>query len=80
MQFLDKLGWPVETFKGRPITNAIRLLIHCRKIKRGKFEHRALAPDPSVQCEAQQPPDTRLADAVRKARGGDAPVPKRGYA
>lgn len=24
----DKLGLPVETFKGRPITNLIRLLLH----------------------------------------------------
>lgn len=30
--FLDKYGWPVETIKGRPITNFIRLLLHTRKI------------------------------------------------
>jgi hypothetical protein len=39
MQFLDKLGWPVEKFENRPILNFIRLLIHTRKIKRGKFKH-----------------------------------------
>lgn len=25
---IDKLGWPVELFKGRPITNAIRIFLH----------------------------------------------------
>ena len=39
MQFLDKLGWPVARFKGRPVINFLRLLIHTRKIKRGKFCH-----------------------------------------
>ena len=29
---LDKYGWPVERFRKRPITNAIRLLVHTRKI------------------------------------------------
>lgn len=24
----DRLGWPVERIKGRPVTNAIRLLLH----------------------------------------------------
>jgi hypothetical protein len=24
----DKYGWPVERFKGRPITNIIRILLH----------------------------------------------------
>ncbi len=37
MQFLDKLGWPIERIKDRPILNFLRLLIHTRKIKRGKF-------------------------------------------
>ncbi|MCK9494195.1 MAG: hypothetical protein M0R75_01690 [Dehalococcoidia bacterium] len=31
---LDKYGWPVETIKGRPIQNAIRLLIHTRRVAR----------------------------------------------
>lgn len=39
MQFLDKLGWPVERFKGRWFLNFLRLVIHTRKIKRGKFKH-----------------------------------------
>ncbi len=39
MQFLDKLGWPVERFKGRWFLNFLRLIIHTRKIKRGKFKH-----------------------------------------
>lgn len=29
---LDKLGWPVERFRGRPILNAIRLLLHTRRV------------------------------------------------
>lgn len=37
MQYLDKLGWPVVTVKGRPIFNFLRLLIHTKKIKRGRF-------------------------------------------
>ncbi len=28
MTFIDKDGWPVETIKGRPITNLIRILLH----------------------------------------------------
>jgi hypothetical protein len=34
MVFLDKLGWPVTTVKGRPILNFIRRCIHTRKIVR----------------------------------------------
>lgn len=29
---LDRYGWPVVTLKGRPITNAIRFLLHTRRI------------------------------------------------
>lgn len=29
---LDKYGWPVERIQGRPVTNAIRLLLHTRSI------------------------------------------------
>lgn len=32
IQFLDRLGWPVERIKGRPIATALRLLLHTRKI------------------------------------------------
>jgi hypothetical protein len=39
MQFLDKLGWPVETLKGRPVSNFFRRVIHTRKIKRGNFKY-----------------------------------------
>ena len=28
MKLRDRYGWPVERIKGRPITNAIRLLLH----------------------------------------------------
>src|SRR5690606_3884345 len=31
---LDRYGWPVVTLKGRPITNAIRFLLHTRRIGR----------------------------------------------
>jgi hypothetical protein len=40
MQFLDRLGWPVERVKGRPVLNLIRLLIHTRRIVR-KWEQPA---------------------------------------
>lgn len=43
MQFLDKHDWPVERIRGRPITNLIRLLIHTRKIRRGKWRPTATA-------------------------------------
>jgi hypothetical protein len=39
MQYLDKLGWPVERVKGRWFLNFLRLLIHTRKIKTGSFTH-----------------------------------------
>ncbi len=33
LYFLDrKGGWPVELYKGRPITNLIRLILHCRYV------------------------------------------------
>jgi hypothetical protein len=33
LYYMDrKGGWPVELFKGRPIFNFFRLLIHCRYI------------------------------------------------
>ena len=34
MEYLDKLGWPIERIKGRRIFNFLRLLIHTRKIMR----------------------------------------------
>jgi len=37
MQYLDKLGWPVERVKRKWFFNFIRLLIHTRKIKKGSF-------------------------------------------
>lgn len=30
--FLDKLGWPIERVKGRPISNFIRLCLWTRRI------------------------------------------------
>ncbi len=48
MVFLDKLGWPIELIKGRPITNFIRCLIHTRKIVR-KWEPTPQKPDPHAQ-------------------------------
>lgn len=47
MQFLDKHGWPVERIKGRRITNLIRLLIHTRKIRRGKWRYPAVLTPPA---------------------------------
>jgi hypothetical protein len=34
MIVLDKLGWPVELYRDRPIINLIRLFVHGRKIVR----------------------------------------------
>lgn len=50
MQFLDKYGWPVVKIKGRPVVNLIRLLLHTRKVKLGKFEPPKFEPSDSVQC------------------------------
>lgn len=43
---LDRLGWPVETIRGRPILNAIRLLLHTRRIAR--WSPPVFKPDPSL--------------------------------
>jgi len=32
--FVDRDGWPVERIRGRLVTNAIRLLLHTRRIVR----------------------------------------------
>ena len=32
MVFLNRFGWPVERIKGRRLLNAIRFVIHTRKI------------------------------------------------
>lgn len=31
MIFLDKLGWPIETIRGRPVLNFLRRCIHTRR-------------------------------------------------
>lgn len=49
MVFLDSLGWPVERIKGRPVLNALRLLIHTRKIVRTWKP-----PRPSNRYESQE--------------------------
>lgn len=40
----DRLGWPVELIRGRPITNLLRKIIHGRSIRRwtgvGDFDAR----------------------------------------
>ena len=47
MQYLDKLGWPVERVKGRGVFNLLRLLVHTRKIKRGAFTR----PEQGIQLK-----------------------------
>lgn len=50
----DKLGWPVVTFKGRPILNFIRLAIHCdiwRTIRDRKVKIVAPAATGGILCE-----------------------------
>jgi len=32
MLIVDKLGWPIEKYKGRPVVNFLRTIIHGRKI------------------------------------------------
>lgn len=32
--YLDKHGWPIEKFKGRPFYNLIRILFRCRRLTR----------------------------------------------
>lgn len=39
MVYLDKYGWPVERVKGRWFFNLLRLIIHTRCIKKGRFKH-----------------------------------------
>ena len=56
MQYLDKLGWPVERIKGRWFLNLLRLLIHTRKVKTGSF----ITQMPNKQLNSdmiQAPPD-----------------------
>jgi hypothetical protein len=48
LRCLDKYGWPVETFKGRPILNLLRRLIHTRRIAR--WTPPVFAPSPNVTC------------------------------
>ncbi len=32
MVHLDKYGWPVELFVGRPVTNFIRIMLHSKSV------------------------------------------------
>lgn len=55
MIFLDKLGWPIETIRGRPVLNFLRRCIHTRRIVR------TWAPtkqEPDDSNSAQQLPHT----------------------
>ena len=53
MQYLDKLGWPVERIKGRWFLNFIRLLIHTRKIKTGSFTIKAIKADSENDTDSE---------------------------
>lgn len=52
MQFLDKYNYPVVRIKNRPILNLFRLVLHTRKIKRGRWVE-AVSP---VDFNCQQSP------------------------
>ena len=52
MHFLDKRGWPIERVTGRWVLNFLRLIIHTRKVRRGKYP--MPTPDPSVGCQQEQ--------------------------
>ena len=45
MIYLDKYGWPVERVKGRWFFNLLRLFIHTRQIKRGRFEYQPVVDE-----------------------------------
>jgi len=55
MQYLDRLGWPVERIKGRWFLNILRLLIHTRKIKRGSFVTQMTNKQINQTCQEQAP-------------------------
>ena len=59
--FLDRLGWPVERIKGRPILNFLRLLIHTRKIitrtKWNRMWDNFQPPGPVIDCFHQPKSD-----------------------
>ena len=52
---LDKHGWPVETFRDRPILSALRLLIHTRRIAR--WSPPVVIMDPSVTTPSAEGAD-----------------------
>lgn len=56
MYVTDRYGWPVEQIKGRWLLNLLRLLIHARRIHRGRWHERYVVTcDPSVgQKEASR--------------------------
>ena len=53
MVCLDKYGYPVTGFEGKPIINFIRKLIHTRKIVR-KWTPPEQKPNPNVACYDSQ--------------------------
>lgn len=57
---LDKYGWPVERIRGRPIINAIRLLIHTRRIiSRAEWQRREAARNSFRNGEAAPTQSTK---------------------
>lgn len=58
-------GWPL-------IPNGVKYY--------GRVMHSVPEPMSQVPCESAREPESDLARGVRLARGGDAPVPKRGFA
>ena len=76
IEFFDALGWPVERFIGRPVTNFIRLCLHTRgvRIKIGKvppFEvHEGFAPYTVAAPSA---------GTQRTVAGGPQPQPVAGF-
>ena len=47
---LDKHGWPVERVRGRPIQNALRMLIHGRRLALGKWTPPRQESSANNQC------------------------------
>ncbi len=63
MHFIDKWGWPVEYPSGHPIQKWLRILLHTRKIRRGRFKWpKSIEPsklelvDAAIQDRLDNPP------------------------
>ena len=61
MVFLDKYGWPVERIRGHRLVNFLRLLLHTRRIRRGRWDGCRIVRTALAEGGAAGPPS----DTVR---------------